>query len=106
MSGGGNRVTLSSLASIDEDSDQQVQQRLSLILKVSAFLDMRAFHATLTGIEWACRLAGWTIGGSSPFNSAGVERGRTWVLPAGDLELEWGAVNQAGWSVGRSVCCQ
>lgn len=34
MSGGGNRVTLSSLASIDEDGDQQVQQRLSLILKV------------------------------------------------------------------------
>jgi hypothetical protein len=35
MSGGGNRVTLSSLASIDEDSDAQVQQRLNLILKVT-----------------------------------------------------------------------
>lgn len=35
MSGGGNRVTLSSLASIDEDGDQQVQQRLSIILKAS-----------------------------------------------------------------------
>lgn len=34
MSGGGNRVTLSSLASIDEDGEHQVQQRLSLILKV------------------------------------------------------------------------
>ena len=36
MSGGGSRVTLSSLASIDEDasSDQQVQQRLNIILKV------------------------------------------------------------------------
>jgi hypothetical protein len=37
ISGGGNRVTLSSLASIDEDGDQQVQQRLSLILKVSLY---------------------------------------------------------------------
>lgn len=32
MSGGGNRVTLSSLASIDEDSDQQVSFELLLPL--------------------------------------------------------------------------
>lgn len=47
MSGGGNRVTLSSLASIDEDSDQQVQQRLSLILKADASGSVEAVRSAL-----------------------------------------------------------
>ncbi|EFN52432.1 hypothetical protein CHLNCDRAFT_58881 [Chlorella variabilis] len=47
MSGGGNRVTLSSLASIDEDGDQQVQQRLSLILKADASGSVEAVRSAL-----------------------------------------------------------
>ncbi|PSC70224.1 translation initiation factor IF-chloroplastic [Micractinium conductrix] len=47
MSGGGNRVTLSSLASIDEDGDQQLQQRLSLILKADASGSVEAVRSAL-----------------------------------------------------------
>ncbi|KAL4422503.1 hypothetical protein ABPG75_008700 [Micractinium tetrahymenae] len=47
MSGGGNRVTLSSLASIDEDGDQQVQQRLSIILKADASGSVEAVRSAL-----------------------------------------------------------
>lgn len=50
MSGGGNRVTLSSLASIDEDSDQQVQQRLNLILKADASGSCEAVKSALSAL--------------------------------------------------------
>ena len=48
MSGGGSRVTLSSLASLDEaDENQQVQQRLNIILKGDASGSVEAVRSAL-----------------------------------------------------------
>jgi hypothetical protein len=59
MSGGGNRVTLSSLASIDEDGEQQAQQRLSLILKVGC---QRSLHGAAAGAAVGARTMPWGRG--------------------------------------------
>jgi translation initiation factor IF-2 len=50
MAGGGNMVTLSSLASMDDDSEEQTLQRMNIILKADASGSCEAVKAALSAL--------------------------------------------------------
>ncbi|KAI3430251.1 hypothetical protein D9Q98_004847 [Chlorella vulgaris] len=73
ISGGGNRVTLSSLASIDEDGDQQVQQRLSLILKADASGSVEAVKNALSGLPQDAVLLRYLIAAPGEITTSDID---------------------------------
>ncbi len=103
MSGGGNRVTLSSLASIDEDSDQQVQQRLSLILKADASGSVEAVRSALGALPQDAVLLRYLLAAPGEITTSDIDL----AAASSGMVLGFNVTTSDAVQVGahRAACC-
>lgn len=101
MSGGGNRVTLSSLASIDEDSDQQVQQRLSLILKADASGSVEAVRSALGALPQDAVLLRYLLAAPGEISTSDIDL----AAASGGMVLGFNVTTSDAVQVRQGVCC-